>query len=63
MISFADLQREYQLAHSEAYHYLQISHALHKAIPKGEDLPKYSPLEDRLLDDYMRRKAISLNYR
>ena len=47
----------------EVFRYLQIGHALKRALPEGAPLPESSPLESRLLTDYMAEKAISLTYR
>lgn len=63
ILTFKELQQEYELAEMEIYRYLQIHHALTTLIPPGSTLPEASPLEDRLLTDHMHTKAISLTYK
>lgn len=62
-VTFSQLRTTYQMADSEQFRYLQIKHAVTRAIPHGTNLPESSPLEDRLLTDHLTRKAISLTYR
>ena len=63
VISWPDLQSEFQLAPGEMYKYLQICHAFRSALPQGLDIPEASPLEIRLLEEQMSKKATSLTYR
>lgn len=50
------------MARTETFRYLQVQHALQAAIPKGQTLSVASPLEDRILEEYMPKKAISMTY-
>lgn len=63
VVPFGELQTQYQLHEGETFRYLQGRSALYKVISKGSDPPVSSPLEDRLLDDYLPEKAISLTFR
>lgn len=63
VITFAQLQKQYQLAPTEHFRYHQIKHALEATIPPNTTLPQASPLEDRLLTDYLDKRAISLTYK
>lgn len=53
VITFAELKKQYQLAPTEHFSYRQIKHALEAIIPLNTTLPQASPLEDRLLTDYL----------
>lgn len=63
VVPLSDLQQQYQLHERETFRYLQVRSALTKVLPRGTELPVSSPLEDRLLDDYLLVKAVSLTYR
>lgn len=63
ILTFPALQAKYSLASSEYFRYRQIHHALLQQIPDIQNIPEYSPLEDRLILDPMPKKAISLTYR
>lgn len=63
MLDFPVLQKEYQMGNGEFLHYQQHKHAIQSHIHSGDQLPEYTPLEDRLLLDPMINKAISLTYR
>ncbi|KAJ1129276.1 hypothetical protein NDU88_007647 [Pleurodeles waltl] len=61
-LPYTDRQADFQLAPAEVFRYLQIHHALHKILPKGEDPTESSQLEDNLLTEFMPRKAVSFTY-
>lgn len=63
LLEFSELQAEYQMGGGEFLHYSQFKHAIHHHLHTGDQLPEYTPLEDRLLLDPMIDKAISLTYK
>lgn len=63
VVSFKYLQDQYHMNVSEYYRYLQIKHAIDSAITPDTTLPASTPLEDRLLTDFLERKATSLTYK
>lgn len=62
-IPFDQLQKDYRLAQTETFRYMQIKHALQKALPHEIQLPEASLLEDKVLTEHLRKKAISLIYK
>lgn len=53
-IALSDLQRNYELDEGETFQYIQVRSILQKAVSNSTELPASSPLEDRLLDDYIK---------
>ena len=58
-LTFDELQRQFELADSQHYKYLQVRHALAKYASHMQDMVAETPLEFRLLAAPLHKHAIS----
>ena len=63
IIPWKDLRIEYSLAPTKVYRYLQLPHAPRMALQDTPTIMESSPLESRLLSEYMPSKSILLTYK
>ena len=63
MKSFAALQAEYHLHHTQFFSYLQLRHALHPYLAQLEMVPEHNPLEAKILLTNLEAHKISNIYK
>lgn len=63
MIPFEQLQIDFGLPKAEIFRYMQIKHALQAVLGRAQQIPEASPLEDRILAEYLPKRAVSLIYK